>query len=354
MKEMRAVVLTANQKMNLQKIPLPKLDDNSCRIKIKNVGVCSSDIARGFGGSAYFYPLIMGHEISGQIVEIGKKIKNFFINDAVVIFPLLPCFKCEACEREIYAQCHDYSYYGSRCNGAYAEYIDVKEWNLLKIPEGIEYVDAASVEPLGVVLHAIKRTNISNDKKIAIIGAGFLGLLMAQIIKLKFPECQVTIFDRNQFKLDIAKKYSKYSLLLKNQNDWDGYIKLEGEDEFDIVVEASGVAQNFVNAIKITAHGGSTLWMGNVNNDVEISKKTISSVLRKEMTIIGTWNSEYNPKKYDDWKEALDLIKQGVRPSQLVTHFISLEEIPQTLLKIYNHKEGKERFDSIKVMVKFQ
>lgn len=350
--EMKAIVLTANQKMELQKIPLEKLDDGSCRILVKNVGVCSSDIQRGCGAGAYFYPLVMGHELSGEIVEVGKDVKNFSKNDAVVVFPLLPCFKCKACKREAYAQCHDYSYYGSRKHGGYAQYLDVKEWNLLKIPQGVDYADAASSEPLAVVLHALKRTGITEEKSIAIIGAGFLGLLMAQIINLKFPKCQVSIFDRNQFKLDIAKKYSQHPVLLKTSQDWEKYLQQEGENKFDIVVEASGVAQNFTNAISMTAHGGTTLWMGNITEDVSMSKKLISSVLRKELNIVGTWNSEYNPKKYDDWKEALDLIKQGVKPSKLVTHWIDLEEVPETLLKLYNHKSGKEKFDLIKAMVK--
>lgn len=349
---MKAIVLTANQKMELQKISLDRLEMQSCRIKVKNVGVCSSDIERSCGNGAYFYPLVMGHELAGEVVEIGSQVKNLFVGDAVVVFPLLPCFRCEACKRESYAQCYDYSYYGSRCNGGYAEYLDVKEWNLLKIPQGVDYADAATVEPLAVVIHALKKSQIDENKNFAIIGAGFLGLLMTQIIKLKFPKCQVTVFDRNDFKLEIAGKYACKTVLLKDQKAFDKYLNNDESEKFNIVLEASGVPANFANAIAMTAHNGVTLWMGNVTGDLTLSKKMVSSVLRKELKIIGTWNSEYNPKSYDDWKEALDLIRRGLRPSHLVTHWISLEEVPQILLKLYNHKKGLECFNSIKSMVR--
>ena len=82
-----------------------------------------------------------------------------------------------------------------------------------------------------------------------------------------------------------------------------------------------------------------------------LSKDLVSTVLRKELSIIGTWNSTYRPQKPDDWKKSLELIQNGVRPSELVTHWISLDELPDTLKRLYDHKRREKAFNSVKVMV---
>ena len=191
---MKVVILKGNKNLVVEDKPLSDLEDKYCRIKIHNVGLCSSDIERSYGNGAYFYPLIMGHEISGEIYEVGININGYSPGDRVAVFPLIPCFNCESCNKEIYAQCHDYSYYGSRTDGGYAEYLDVPEWNLLKLPDNITFQDAALIEPLSVVVHALKRFNMINHidnnsiGNTVIIGAGFLGILAVQILRIKFLE----------------------------------------------------------------------------------------------------------------------------------------------------------------------
>lgn len=352
---MKAAILTANQKIETKDTDIPKISEDECLVKIKNVGICSSDIQRGFGGGAYFYPLIMGHEMSGQIEEVGSKVKNLKQGDKVGIFPLLPCFKCESCKQKKYVRCKDYSYYGSRRNGAYAEYLNVKSWNLIKIDQDLDFRDIACLEPMSVSLHCLKRLELNNkdSKNIIIIGAGFLGLIAAQIIKIKFPNYKLTVVDRNSFKLDIAKKYSDETILLKDQKGWQSFLNEDGANNFDIVIEATGVPFSFVNAIDLTKEGGKCLWMGNITDDLSINKKTVSSILRKEITILGTWNSDYDPDgKTDDWRESVDLIKNhGVNPSKIITHYIKLQEVPEYILRLYNHKNRIGKFNSIKVMI---
>lgn len=353
--KMNAAVLVGNEDIRLTQVDCTPLQENQCRIKIMNVGVCSSDIQRGFDSGAYFYPLVMGHEMSGQVVETGKNVTQFVFGQRVVIFPLLPCFTCVSCQNNKFQQCSNYSYYGSREHGGYAEYLNVNEWNLLPIPDEVSYEDAAAVEPLSVVLHALKRIHIfdrTQPHSILILGAGFLGLLMAQILHLKSPLSQVTIIDRNEFKLDIAKDYVQQTILLKNHNDWDQYKKSMKDKLFDITVEATGIPTTFSYSIDLAAPNGTVLWMGNITDDLTISKKQVSSILRKELQLVGTWNSTYIPKVSDDWKEAINLIRDGVKPSNLITQWITLDEVPETLKKLSLHKRRIQQFASIKAMVK--
>ena len=352
---MKAAVLTKNQEIKIRDLDIPETNSDECLIKIRNVGICSSDIQRGFGDGAYFYPLIMGHEMSGEITKIGSSVKDFNIGDKVGIFPLLPCFKCDSCQKRKYVRCKEYGYYGSRKDGGYAEYLNVKSWNLIKIDSKLDYRDIACLEPLAVSLHCLKRLEIDDSKKlsIAIIGTGFLGLIMMQILKTKFPNHKITAIDRNQFKLDIAKKYSDQTLLLDNEEAWQTFLENEGNNGFDMVIEATGVPKSFNNSIKITKEGGKCLWMGNITDDLTIDKKTVSSILRKELKVIGTWNSDYDPKEQsDDWRDSINLMmNHSIKPSEFVTDFIELEEVPNYLRKLYDHKNRKSTFNSIKTMV---
>ncbi len=348
---MRAAVLESNGKIDIKNIELPKLDENLCRIKIKYSGVCSSDINRGFNNGAYFYPLIMGHEMSGEIVKVGDNVKDFKNGDRVAVFPLIPCRNCSACEEELYAQCSAYKYYGSRNDGGFCEYLDVFPWNLIKIPEGVSYKDAAALEPFAVVLNALKKTDIFSgmSKNITVIGAGFMGLIAVRIILNKLNDVEITLIDRNEYKLNIIKSEKVKKVCLKSEEEWGKYI--DNCQKANIVLEATGSNKSFKHSIEIAQRSAQVVWMGNIDGDLLIDKKTVSSILRKELKIYGTWNSVYKNKYCDDWVESLELMQNGIKPSDLISHVIKLEELPAILFKMYKHKTHKEKFDFIKVMV---
>ncbi|NQY41814.1 MAG: galactitol-1-phosphate 5-dehydrogenase [Legionellales bacterium] len=354
---MKAAVLVDNKKIQIKDCEIPKIKEDECLVKVKNVGVCSSDIQRGFCQGAYSYPLVMGHELSGEVVEVGAIVNDIEKGDKVGIFPLLPCFNCEPCKQKKYVRCKSYGYYGSRRDGGYAEYLSVKSWNLIKIDKSLDYRDIACLEPMSVSLHCLKRLGINekNSKNIIIIGAGFLGLIAAHILKSKYPAHKLTIVDRNSFKLNLAKKYSSETVLLKDQKDWEIFLEERARNYFDMVIEATGVPFSFVNSIHLTKEGGKCLWLGNIIDDLSIDKKTISSILRKEITILGSWNSDYDPESVkDDWRESIELIKKyGIQPSKFITHYIKLQEVQEYLLKLYNHKNRIEEFNAIKVMIEF-
>ena len=350
---MKAVILKKNKNIIIQNKKIGSLDDHHCRVKIINAGICSSDLQRSYYNGAYFYPLIMGHELAGEILEVGDSVEEYKKGDRISVFPLLPCFKCESCIGENYALCKTYSYYGSRKDGGFAEYLDVNKWNIVPLPKNIALKDAAAIEPLSVVIHALRQAGLLDientyDKAIIIIGSGFLGLLMTMILNKYLPDANITIVDRNKFKLDIASKFVRRTILLKTEDDWNKFVE---KNTFSLVIEATGNPSAFVRSIEIVKHSGNLLWMGNINGELKLPESIVSSILRKEITIKGTWNSVYNPNKLDDWKQAIKFISDGIRPSELVTHYVSLDEIPDVLGKLYQHKIGKNRFDCIKVLV---
>jgi L-iditol 2-dehydrogenase len=351
--KIKSAVLEKNQKVTVKDLPQEKLLSLECEVKIEAAGLCSSDISRGYGGTSYFYPLVMGHEMAGEITKIGSGVKNHFhVGDKVCVFPLIPCFNCIPCKQKLYALCKDYSYYGSRKNGGFAERLNVNHWNLLKIPDGVNIEDCALIEPTTVALHAVEKLNITNEEKskVCILGAGFIGLIAVQIIKRLYPKCEVIITDRNQYKLNIGSNYGASTKLVNDQTSWEFFL-LQNANSFDNIIELVGSPETYSAALEIASHGATIVWAGNISENLKLEKSQVSSILRKELTILGTWNSIFKGKYSCDWEKAIELIANGLKPSELVTSRISLDEIDKTLEKLYEHKSRKSFFKSIKILV---
>ena len=352
---MRACVLARNGKLDLVHLPITAPAADECQIAVHAVGVCSSDISRSFSGGAHVYPLVMGHEFSGRIVQCGDAVADRWRpGEAVAVFPLLPCFDCEACQAEEYARCGHYDYYGSRRHGAYAQYLNVKTWNLLRVPSPVDLDDAALCEPLSVVIHAVNRLGVSGSAstpRIAVLGAGFLGLLAVEVLRRKHAGARIVIMDRNVQKLTHAKGVADELVELDGEAQWDEWVAAN-RGSFHYVLEAVGAPLTFRNALEIIAPGGSVVWMGNISGDLTLPMKLVSSVLRKEARVIGTWNSGYRGSMPSDWTEALDLIGGGLRPSRYVSSVVSLGDLPEILFQLYQHKSRKVNHPVIKILVR--
>ena len=351
--KVRSAVLEKNQKVLVKNLNAEDLLSSECEVMIKAAGLCSSDISRGYGASAYHYPLVMGHELAGEITRVGIDVQDCFnVGDLVCIFPLIPCFNCLSCNQRLYALCKDYDYYGSRRNGGFAERLNVNQWNLLKIPDSLDIEDCALVEPTAVALHAIEKLNLKfeEESQICILGAGFIGLMAVQIINLLYPQCEVVIVDRNQYKLDIGAKFGAITQLVESSKSWEVFL-LENINKFDYVIELVGSPKTFSAALHIASKMACVVWAGNISGDLTLNKIQISSILRKELTILGTWNSIYKGEKHCDWEKTLNLISKGLKPSELITSRINLEEIDNTLRKLYSHKNREKKFNVIKVLV---
>ncbi|MFI5349624.1 MAG: alcohol dehydrogenase catalytic domain-containing protein [Elusimicrobiota bacterium] len=313
---MKAAVLTANATLELCDVPEPALAPDECRVRVRAAGVCSSDIARAFEGGAYGYPLIMGHELAGEIVEVGAGLSaRFRLGARAAVFPLIPCGKCEACRRKAYARCATYDYYGSRRHGGFAEHLNVRGWNLLPIPKTISFEAGACLEPLAVVVHALRRAGLLSARppagEIAILGAGFLGQLASRIIALKHPQAHVAIVDRNAFKISLARPYAAEAAELVDEDKWRDYMKANA-GRFAVVVEACGAPETYLRSLELAREGATVLWMGNIAGDLLLDKKMTSSILRKELKLLGTWNSDYRERGASDWTEGLALLEKGL------------------------------------------
>lgn len=127
---MKACVLKGIGNLEYKEVPTPVPERGEVLLKIKASGICGSDIGRVYVKGTYHFPTIPGHEFAGQIVEAGEGVDSSLVGKRAAVFPLLPCRKCDMCEVGEYASCWNYNYFGSRCDGGFAEYIAVPVWNL--------------------------------------------------------------------------------------------------------------------------------------------------------------------------------------------------------------------------------
>ncbi|MFC1566338.1 galactitol-1-phosphate 5-dehydrogenase [bacterium] len=343
---MKALVLEGNSNLKVSNVPNPKIKDDECLIKVKCAGICNSDIYRAFNNEAYFYPLIMGHEFSGVIKKVGNRVKDFKEGDRVVVFPLIPCNECDFCKQKKYAQCLKYDYYGSRRNGAFAEYIAVKEWNLLKIPNSIGFEEASLIEPIAVALHAVKKVKVSDNPNIAIIGAGLIGLIIAISLLEKNRNANIYVIDRNSDKLSFIK-FTNVNTILAKDNWVDEILNLT--QGVDTVFEVCGAVDTFKNSLKILKSHGQAIWVGNIVGDLLLGKALVSDILRREIAIKGVWNSKYLHDNNDDWHDAIKFLKRNKSIIQkLITHKVRLNEGADLIKKLYlkKSKNNKKNTDT--------
>lgn len=282
---MKALVLNAINDLSYKEVANPKMKNNELLLKIKACGICSSDLDRVFVSGAYHYPIILGHEIAGEIVDIGTNVNKAYLGKRAVVFPLLPCFECQSCKNGFYAQCQNYNYFGSRCDGAYAEYLSVPLWNIKTFSKSIDYKIAALCEPACVAWHSICKANIHNGTKILILGSGLIGITIAFWAKRLGADVHFKL--RNDKKINFLKSLGFLNVFKENDIA-----------DFDVCFECVGSNESVLDALKYVKSQGQIILVGNPKSAMSFDKNIYWKLLRQEIDIKGVWNCDY-PSDYE-------------------------------------------------------
>ncbi len=341
---MNACVLEAVSKLEYKSVPTPAAKGGEVLLKIRACGICSSDVDRVYKTGTYHFPTIPGHEFSGEIVAVGEGVDQNLIGKKAAVFPLLPCFECASCRDENYARCENYNYFGSRSDGGFAEYIAVPVWNLVFF-EDISFEEAAMCEPSAVALHAVNTAKIEKGDTVAVVGAGPIGLIAAQAARV-MGAGKVILIGRSEKKLELARTLGiEYAVSVNN--DAAAYVAdITSGNMADKVIELVGSEESLKTAVNIAKKGGRVVLTGNPEGDMALSRADYWKILRSELEVCGTWNSEFSSRR-NDWQEALKLIEKGdIKLRSLITHKFPLCDVHKAFDTLRNPSEN-----AIKVML---
>ena len=332
---MKAYVLHGIGDLRHEDCALPEIRPGWALVKVTAAGICSSDIPRIFEKGTYHFPTIPGHEFSGRVEKTADESDKEWVNKRVGIFPLIPCKKCASCEKGQYETCSNYDYIGSRRDGGFAEYVAVPVWNLVELPDTVSDVQGALLEPAAVALHAVKRAQICRNASVCIVGTGAIGLLAGQWAKI-LGAGRVVIKGRREAKRQIVQRCGlEYAA------------NFRAGEEFDCVIEAVGSAKALEESLILTAPGGRLVLMGNPDGPRTLSQDLYWRILRKQLTLIGTWNSSYGNAD-SDWSDALRAMADGrLQTDAFVTHILRDTELIDGLALMRDHSK-----DFCKVLVR--
>jgi L-iditol 2-dehydrogenase len=334
---MKALVLVSDKNIEFREVVKPTIEKpTDVLVRVKASGICGSDIGRGFGGKAYHYPLVMGHEFAGVVENAGAEC-SLKSGDKVAIFPLLPCKKCEACQTGDFAQCSNYDYYGSRRNGGFAEYVVVPEENLFKVPDHVNILHASMAEPAAVALHGVRQVKVQTGATAVVYGSGPIGNMTAQWLRI--AGCSTVILvDIDPVKLEIAQKMGFVTINSMEQDAVATVMELTNGRGTDIAIEAAGFPATFLNAVRSVGRMGQVVFMGNIHGTFQIGEQDFSNLLRKEVKIFGTWNSKISPRGIDDWSTVLMMMDKQLIVAPLISHTPDLAEGVEVFDAVVNKK----------------
>jgi L-iditol 2-dehydrogenase len=328
---MHALVLHDVGDLRYEMVPVPALADGDALVRVAAAGVCGSDVPRIYAHGAYHFPLIPGHEIAG-IVEAVRGQGPRRPGERVTIKPLIPCGTCAYCQVGAFAQCVKYDYVGSRSHGGFAEYVRVPQRNLLPLPDGVSLMEAALTEPAAVALHALRQGGVEPGDTVAVLGTGPIGMLLAQWARL-CGAGEVLLFDLDPQRLEMARELGLGKTYDSRHGDAVGWAReMTGGRGVDLAIEAAGAAATVREAILMTRPLGRMVIMGNPSGDVTLSQDVVSQILRKQLTIRGTWNSWFAALLVDEWQVVVDMVAAGrLDVRSLITHRVTLAEGAQAL-----------------------
>ncbi|MDR1105472.1 MAG: galactitol-1-phosphate 5-dehydrogenase [Treponema sp.] len=330
---MKAVRLYKPGDLRTEDIPVPEIKDDEVLIKVMAVGVCGSDIPRALTYGAHVSPLVIGHEFSGRIEKTGKEAGDFSAGERVTVPPLVPCGTCAWCQKGEFSLCEDYNYYGSRCDGAMAEYVAVKKTNLLRLPPEISYEDAAATDPCANALHAMTRSGFKSGESVVIYGAGPIGLFALQYAK-RNGASKIIAVDVWPEKLKIASSLGADVIINAKEGGVSKRVKEETGGGADTAVDFSGVPSAQRDCVHCVSKLGRVVLLGISHKGLELSEQEVDMIMREQLDLRGSWNSFTSPFPGPDWTGSIELMRNGASAEKIISHRLSLDEAPGIFRKI--------------------
>jgi len=307
---MRAAVLHGVGDLRIEEAAIPEPGPGEALVRVRACGICASDVARIFETGTYSFPLIPGHELAGEVERLGADAHGLEPGMRCTVYPLIACGACEACRAGLPNLCDAY--------------------DCLPLPQNVSFAAGALTEPCAVALHAVRRAEVSIGDWAAVFGAGAIGIVIGLLCRM--AGARVAMVDVDQRKLAAAGQFGLDEVVDGRDDAVQRLRDLTGGRGAAVAFEAAGAPAAFRGAAAAVAKRGTLALVGNMAGEVAMAQEEYSSILRRELRIVGSWNSIPRGLGQDDWGAALELMASGRLPvERLITHRFPLSQVAEAL-----------------------
>ena len=332
-KMMLQEVMTAPKQITFREIPVPEPGDDQVLVKIMKIGVCGSDIHVYHGTHPFTsYPVTQGHEVSAKVVSWGANVSGFSEGQRVTIEPQVYCGKCYPCTHGKYNLCEELKVMGFQTTGTASEYFAVDASKVTPLPEGMTFNEGAMIEPLAVTVHAAKRFPELEGSKVVVLGAGPIGILLAQSCKA-LGAAQVMVTDVSDYRLELAKECGAdfvYNTL--NKDFGEAMIESFGPDKADVIYDCAGNDITMGQAIKY-ARKGSTI----------ILVAVFGKMATVDLAVLNDHELDLNTTmmyRHEDYVDAIRLVGEGkIQLKPLMSKHFAFKDYLQAYQYIDENRE---------------
>jgi len=329
---MKTLVCIAPGTLEYRTAEKPVLTSGHAIIKIKRIGICGTDLHAFEGTQPYFnYPRILGHELSGELLEADDA-PGFNKGNPVTFIPYFNCGACVACRNGKPNCCVNLEVCGVHVDGGMAEYLSVPSYSLVQA-QGLDYDALALVEPLAIGAHGVARSKIKPGEFVLVIGAGPIGLGAVEFACIAGG--RVIVMDINQQRLNFCKEHLKteYVLNAASGNIIDQLKEITNGDMPTVVIDATGNQSAVNGAFQYLAHGGRLVLIGLQKGEISFSHPEFH---KREATLMSSRNATRA-----DFEHVIASIKNGsIKPETYITHRVTFDEIKRDFEKWLRPETG--------------
>jgi len=327
MDEMLAVVFYGvKEGFKIEKVKAPSIrDEHEILIEVKLAGLCGTDPAILEGRHPAAPPVILGHEYTGEVLDIGKRVESVSVGDHVVIDPNIKCGKCYWCRRGKENLCENMTTLGIYMDGGFARFNISPESAVYKIPNDMRWRDAVLVEPVSCAINGLSKAKIKVGDVVAIVGAGPMGLIWTQLVRHRGAGL-IIVSDPVEKRLETAKSLGADIVMNPAEENFVDVVKdLTNGRMADVCVEVVGNTATVEQAIAATGHGGKTVIFGTTKRGLRVPVEPYD-IMRYEKEIVGSFIANYTISP-----AIAAMRKKIINSDALITHEFPIERFQEAV-----------------------
>lgn len=321
MEKMKVAMYYNNNDVRIEEQSIPNISDDELLVKVIASGICGSDVMEWYRLKKA--PLVLGHEISGEIVKIGKNVKKFKEGDRVFVTHHVPCKKCKFCQEGQQTLCdmlHSTKFYP----GGFAQYLRVPEINVDRgtfiLPDEISYDDGTFIEPLACVVRGLRIIDFKPKKTVLVIGSGMAGLLNIKLAKV-YGASKIFATDIDSYRLKLAKKMGADVVINAKENISEKVKKFNDDCLADFVILCAGVPEAVNQAISSVEKGGTILWFAMTPPGVKVPVHFFD-IWNKQIKMFSTYAGVE-----EDITEAIELLRsKKIIVTDMISHKLPMKD----------------------------